>query len=493
MGIHPGDWHWGARRYRRWIEQYIAYPEVPQDLREQAGMAPRYDFRNYPGIQHRFEEIPAMFEEGKTMGLEHFFIAGWNRQGFDNNYPEYYPDMELGTVEDLAAGCRYINEHGGMATFYINARIFDVESDYYPTLGVQWALKDEKGRQFQEVYEPKTFAVMCPAYVGWQKRIIDYATWMARCFGAGGIYLDQVGSAEPHVCYDPVHRHSHHGMFNHGYLEILRTARERIQKINPRAFLMIENCGDIYGSYVFGSLTWNGTLYDEFFNMYKYTFPRYIQVNMVNPRRIDDRPTREAYFHSDLERAMLLGSVFWAEIGDRFLPEDADLKDYFRRALGFRKQLAPYFAAGTFVDDEGIWAMDDQGIHPVATGGDQVVAASRAAGFRDLAATHWILPRGAGRTHQVVAANRGRSKERKIPNGREPLPKILLKVDSARVLAVRSIQLDGEWRDARFEAFRGDSGLDSGRGSEFDSEGIPAGIILKVPEADFGAFLVEEE
>ncbi|MCL4514250.1 MAG: hypothetical protein M1379_01435 [Firmicutes bacterium] len=190
---------------------------------------------------------------------------------------------------------------------------------------------------------------------------------------------------------------------------------------------------------------------------------------------------------------MLLGSVFWAEIGDRFLPEDADLKDYFRRALGFRKQLAPYFAAGTFVDDEGIWAMDDQGIHPVATGGDQVVAASRAAGFRDLAATHWILPRGAGRTHQVVAANRGRSKERKIPNGREPLPKILLKVDSARVLAVRSIQLDGEWRDARFEAFRGDSGLDSGRGSEFDSEGIPAGIILKVPEADFGAFLVEEE
>ncbi|MGE5577882.1 MAG: DUF6259 domain-containing protein, partial [Syntrophothermus sp.] len=455
VGIHPGDWHWGARRYRRWIEQHITYPEVPRDLKEQAGMAPRYDFRNYPGIQHRFEEIPAMFEEGQAMGLEHFFIAGWNRRGFDNNYPEYYPDMELGTAEDLAAGCRYINEHGGMVTFYINARIFDVESDYYPTLGVEWALKDEKGRQFQEVYEPKTFAVMCPAYVGWQKWIIDYATWMVRCFGARGIYLDQVGSAEPHVCYDQAHRHPHHGMFNHGYLEILRTVKERIQKINPRAFLMIENCGDIYGSYVFGNLTWNGTLYDEFFNMYKYTFPRYIQVNMVNPRRIGDRPTREAYFYSDLERAMLLGSVFWAEIGDRFPPEDADLKAYFRRALDFRKRLAPYFAEGTFVDDEGICVMDNEGLLS-----------------RDLAATHWLLQRGAGTTHFVVAANRRRRK------GRE----ILLEVDPARVLAARSISLDGEWRDARFRV-----------ASHAVAAVTSPGISLAVPEADFVAFLVEEE
>ena len=47
---------------------------------------------------------------------------------------------------------------------------------------------------------------------------------------------------------------------------------------------MTENCGDIYGSYTWGNLTWNGAEYDEYYNVFKYTFPEFVQVNMVNPR-----------------------------------------------------------------------------------------------------------------------------------------------------------------------------------------------------------------
>ena len=47
---------------------------------------------------------------------------------------------------------------------------------------------------------------------------------------------------------------------------------------------MTENCGDIYGSYTWGNLTWNGAEYDEHYNVFKYTFPEFTQVNMVNPR-----------------------------------------------------------------------------------------------------------------------------------------------------------------------------------------------------------------
>lgn len=52
----------------------------------------------------------------------------------------------------------------------------------------------------------------------------------------------------------------------------------------PEAYLMTENCGDIYSAYCWGSLTWNGDTFDEFFNLFKYTFPEYVQVNMVDPR-----------------------------------------------------------------------------------------------------------------------------------------------------------------------------------------------------------------
>lgn len=354
VAIHQGDWHWGARRYRSWFEKGRSYADQPDDLREQSALCPRYDFRRDDQVLHTFAEIPDMYEKARREGITHIFISGWNRRGFDNNYPEYFPDMELGTPLDLERGVRYVNEHGGMVTFYINARIFDILSDYFPTLGVAWALKDEKGRWVKETYHPRSFSVCCPACEEWQRRVVDYATCMVRWYGARGIYLDQLGSATPYPCYDPQHNHEHHATFNQGYLEMLKKVLAAIRSERPDAFIMIENCGDIYGQYVFANLTWNGELYDEFFNVYKYTFPRYIQVNMVNPRRIPVKDERHRWFYRDVERALLIGSILWAELGDRFGPEDGELREYLRRVLRVREACARDFSSLTFIDDEGI-------------------------------------------------------------------------------------------------------------------------------------------
>lgn len=78
---------------------------------------------------------------------------------------------------------------------------------------------------------------------------------------------------------------------------------------------MTENCGDIYGSYTWGNLTWNGAEYDEYYNVFKYTFPEFVQVNMVNPRgwETEDRDQR-LWFYRDMHRAVTLGSVLWMGI-----------------------------------------------------------------------------------------------------------------------------------------------------------------------------------
>ena len=34
-------------------------------------------------------------------GSRHFFMAGWNHMGFDSHYPNYNPDLELGTPMSL--------------------------------------------------------------------------------------------------------------------------------------------------------------------------------------------------------------------------------------------------------------------------------------------------------------------------------------------------------------------------------------------------------
>lgn len=353
------DWHWGAKEYRRWIDQHIKMPQNPKYLDNEYTVMNMYKFRREGQVYYRFEDIPELFDIAKSYGINHFFMAGWNRKGFDQNYPEYYPDLELGTSMDLYNGVDYINNKGGVPTFYINARIFDIYSDYFETMGKRLAVKLNDGKMINEQYGEYKFTVSCPGNKEWQKMIIDTAYWMVKSYKAKGIYLDQLGSAEPYPCYDGNHSHEDIGLFNQGYLSVLKTLKDSLRELDKDTFLMIENCGDIYGSYIWGSLTWNGEIRDEYFNLFKYTFPEYVQVNMINPKITDDQEFRVTQYYKDVERALTLGSVLWANPVVKYHAGDEELLDYLRKAIEFRKQINPYVMNSTFLDDEGISFISD--------------------------------------------------------------------------------------------------------------------------------------
>lgn len=360
--INCEDWHWGAKTYRKWIDRYIRMPENPEYLKEQYALMNMYEFKREGKVHYKFNDIPYIFDYAKSYGINHLFMAGWNRFGFDQNYPEYYPDLELGTSMDLYSGCDYINRHKGIATFYINARIFDIHSDYFNSLGKAIAIKNSEGNMIHEKYGEYEFTVSCPSHKVWQKYVIDTAIWMAKAYNAKGIYLDQLGSAEPYPCYDKEHSHKDTGEFANGYLEILKKVKSEINKINPESFIMIENCGDIYGSYTWGNLTWNDDVQDEFFNLFKYTFPEYVQVNMINPKGINNAQRRAEKFYADIERALILGSILWINPLTKFDHEDENdikLLKYLKKAIDFRKKINLYIMDSKFVDTDGIYYMSD--------------------------------------------------------------------------------------------------------------------------------------
>ena len=359
IAVTCADWRWGAKRYRQWADTVMPMPKHPAFLDDEYVLNQCYNFKRDGVIFNRFRDIPRMYEDGRArFGARHVFIASWNRKGFDQNYPEYYPDMELGTAWELAEGCKYVNEHGGFVTFYINSRIFEKTSDYFGSLGVKWAIKDENGEMVHESYGPHNFVVLCPSHEEWKDYLMDVAGWMAKCSHATGIYLDQLGSAQPWPCFDPEHTHASIGQFNRGYLRLVRDLLSRLRSMNPDSFLMIENCGDIYGSYVWGNLTWNGEPYDEFFNLYKYTFPEYVQVNMVNPRRELDGRDRAQRLHRHLNRALMLGSVFWLGLDKLPYLED-DTSEYLDAAIALRAKLTPLIRGARFVDVDGVVSTSD--------------------------------------------------------------------------------------------------------------------------------------
>jgi len=354
LSVTRRDWHFGAKLYRNWIDPHL--PKIPQPafLGQEAALNQCYNFKREEGILNCFSDIPRMWEEGNKHGIRHMFIASWNRSGFDSNYPEYYPDMELGTALDFRRGIDYVRERGGFCTLYVNARLSDLASDFHSTLLSRMQIENETGKPYVETYGPRSFTLNCPSDAQWRHMLADTCDFAAQAYGFKGIYLDQLASAEPFACYRGDHSHEDIGEFNRGYLSILDELLRRLRARDKDAYLMTENCGDIYSAYAWGSLTWNGAQYDEFYPLFRYTFPEYMQVNMCNHRAwIEDPVEKEDFFFADIERCVLLGNILWIGITSRFLHHN-ELRedfDYLMRAVDFRRKIAAQVANSRFADD----------------------------------------------------------------------------------------------------------------------------------------------
>ena len=359
IAVSDQDWHYGAKIYRNYIAPYLDFDHNPAFLKDEYVLNQCYNFKRTGHVEHTFRDIPAMYEEGAAWGARHMFIASWNRTGFGSFYPEYYPDMELGSAMEFRRGLEYVRNHGGMSTLYINARIFDLKSDFHRLVGEKMAIRRENGEMYYETYGPEHFTVNCPSDKLWREYLLDTAEFCVKAYGCDGIYLDQLASAEPFACYCEEHSHENIGEFNNGYRYVLKNLLERLRAYNPDAYIMTENCGDIYGSYTWGNLTWNGAEYDEHYNVFKYTFPEFTQVNMVNPRSWAAESQRPAWFRRDLHRSLCLGSVFWMGITSRLRPEDGWYHTYGKMAAAFRGSLQPMLRDAKYLDDLWLEAVPD--------------------------------------------------------------------------------------------------------------------------------------
>lgn len=355
LAITDKDWHYGSKVYRDYIGKYLDFDHNPEYLKEQFALNQCYNFKRSGRIENTFDKIPILFEKGKEFGANHMFLASWNRTGFDSFYPEYYPDMELGSAMEFRRGLEYIRDHDGMATLYINARIFDVKSDFHKTVGERMGIIDENGEFIYEIYGPEKFTVNCPSDKLWREYLLDTAEFTVKAYGCDGIYLDQLASAEPLPCYNQEHSHEDIGEFNNGYIYVLRELLKRLRKHNPKSYIMTENCGDIYGSYTWGNLTWNGADYDEFYNVFKYTFPEFVQVNMVNPRGWEENEDKQyKAFFKDMQRAIVLGNILWLGITTRLTEDAGEYHTYAKASVAFRKNIHQYIKDAEFIDNKYI-------------------------------------------------------------------------------------------------------------------------------------------
>jgi len=389
VGVHEGDWHWAADRYREWARSWMQKPDVPDWVRESdgwygVGLGPRH-YRN-SDVCYRFEDIPSLYEDAEYVGLN--WIEVWGQMVMNGCYRFYYPDPYLGTVDEFRKAVEEVRSRGGHIGFYVNIQAFDPRLPHLPEkykgkippdipIPNWWEeFKNYAALHFDGSYVRQYInhdvwsdghRIMCTACEGWQNYLLYWVVEKyVKEYGADVMYIDQVSSPPVEYCFNFTHGHRHHGACVTGRVNILRRIMEEGRKITPHFAVAFEGNGDAVGQY--------GTvhLYTSFAGqtkypcpeVFSYTFPEYIIIDgFANGW---SQETMASYYprmegkvwrkEDVVNRVFLLGYRFDLSVP---LKRGEAFTEYVRKVINLRRRIKKNLYNSRFMDDLGLGGLPE--------------------------------------------------------------------------------------------------------------------------------------
>ena len=371
IALHPGDWHWGADRYRKWrrgADNGLKH-KTPHWFEKSPGLIAHYDFKyqhQFMKPVHGYSDIERLYEEAKELGINHLLISGWHKDGFDRGFPLYRYEPELGSEDEFSRQVTNVVNNGGHISFYINSRLFNRKYEKeLPDVWENGHATGKDGKTYDENYGSERFSVMCSSSDAWQEHLLSTIKYLTEKIGGDGVYLDQLNCAPPVMCFDDGHGHEHDD-WNRGYDILLDGINSYFTRNGENTVSIIcEGASDIHGCKMSGQLisTFFSDEFGAFPEAYKYTFPEETLVDMIYPSRGQKmRPvhiSQNAY--KILNRAFLTGCYFWIydlEEENTF-KRDPEMKEYLKKVIRLRKLWLEKFGKGIYRDDRGVVYADE--------------------------------------------------------------------------------------------------------------------------------------
>jgi len=381
IGVHTGDWHWAADRYREWAESWMRRPRIPEWLKESDGW---YGIGFHHGGKrlYRFRDIPEIFEEAVSLGLNQ--VQFWGQMAGPCRsccYRFYYPDPRLGGAEELAKAVRQVRKQGGHVGFYFNIQAFDpmlprlpenlnklvpehVEIPGWDVFRRYAQLHFDGSYVRQYPGRPGAdwadgFRIMCPCAQGWRNYLKHWILKYVKEYGADVIYLDQAASPPVTYCFNFEHGHVHHGDVVKCRVELVKEIVEAVARVNPDAVVVVEGNGDAIGQYAHVHLYTSFSTQTRYPcpEVFYYTFPYYVIfdgfANPPTPETIRNHypdANKELTFEDVLNKIFLLGLRFDLCLYRRLRINDK-LAVYFRKVLNLRRKIKNYLVNSRFIDD----------------------------------------------------------------------------------------------------------------------------------------------
>ena len=390
VGLHTGDWHWGADRYRTWLESWREQAEVPSSVREMIGGLREMGIKGQTGsVMHAYDDMPVMAAQvAQSPRGGPFMVYGWMYDGHDTFFPEYRAIPDLGGGAALKAAVDSVHQEGATVTAYMNGRLASVDTETYKRSGKGWSVLGKAPHlgantvDFYELHEAwnKTradppaalgwHAVMCPSVAEWRDHLVGEVRRVIGEYGFDGIFLDQPGSYYAELCYNERHGHSSPATaWGPGLLELFRQVREEMRRINPEAVLWTEGMNDAFGQFMDYGMDKNPLWppmrihpdCETFVEMWRYTLPDAIIVN--DPGTYSYPPSQDpvygpAYLFVLGVRGIFAGSGRGIERGDGDASERALRGAVVAKIERLSIAGSAYLFHGRFMDDRGLRMTD---------------------------------------------------------------------------------------------------------------------------------------
>lgn len=248
-----GGWHAAADLYSLHMHDQFGAPDSPRWMREEFHGWAQVGMSFVGGrVEHRFSDLPAIYERVRETGLNTMHVFGWSGSGHDTDYPDFSPNPDLGTADDLRAAMDEIRSMGGHAILYTNGRLLDPASSFWREEGGDsTACLREDGTPYTENYGTGIdFRVACPTCESYRRKLASEVERIARDYHAHAIQIDQISCNTGFLCFDRSHPHPTPATnFLPGVVKELQLVRETHKAIDPDFFVWCEGCHERFGQF----------------------------------------------------------------------------------------------------------------------------------------------------------------------------------------------------------------------------------------------------
>lgn len=262
ISLYNGPWMLGCKQYRAWVINNApwtrkgplsARTDVPKHLTTVCAWLLA---NGGPG-----EVAPDVRQFAHTVGAPvgvHWY--NWHEIPFDTFYPNYFP-----TKTGFPEAVKELVSSGVTVMPYINARLWDIANENFQEARPA-SVKNENGEVTIEEYgSGAKLAVMCPTQTLWQDKVEEIIHRLGEACGVNAVYLDQIASAPPRLCFDAGHGHAlgSGAWWVDGYRALLTPIKRWTTSEGRAIALTTENNAEPYMDNVDGHLLWTPRSEDE--------------------------------------------------------------------------------------------------------------------------------------------------------------------------------------------------------------------------------------